>query len=737
VRILHVVHRYPPAIGGGEGWCAGLARWQAAQGHEVRVLTLRALADDDLWGEQLWGDDMRAEQGERLASVAIGAEDHQDGVRVRRCSPSRPLYAVSRLLSRAKLDMLSWGHSPELYGLLLGEARRADVVHAYWLAGPHVVAAWLAARASRRAFVLTPFFHEGFEHHESRAARWLLRRPDQIIALTRFEMAALQARGVAPERLVCASNAVEPPAASTLATARARVRTALDIEPDVPLLCYLGRKGPNKGLDQLLLALRHVEHRPRPLLAVAGPSTAWYRKLRHAFPDAPVRDLPLISETAKLELLAASDLLVLPSRHESFGTVFLEAWAVGTPVLGADIPAVREVIGDAGLTFRRDDPYDLAAQIDAVLGDPAAARDLAERGRERSRTLHTWDRVGTAVLAAYEAAQGARHAASADHRETSLVDLTASVVIPTRNRCGTLQALLDAVVPQASAAGAEVVVVDNGSTDGTGELLRRRCAESGGQVRVVVEPTPGATRTRNAGARAARGAVLAFIDDDALPRAGWLAALLAPFARERVGAAGGRVVLRFAGRLPPWWDDALAPYLAAYDLGGEPIDLGSRPAQDAPRGLNMAVRRDALLAVGGFDVRLGPRGERPSVGEESDLCQRLIKRGYQVCYTPAAAVDHVIDPGRLEASWLFRRAFWTGWSEAMVGLAHQRLRKVAGLVRWHYRLHAFRLPYRPRGEPDPARLLAECERREACGYLLGVLRHAPVWGRRARTGSSW
>src|SRR5213078_249487 len=120
--------------------------------------------------------------------------------------------------------------------------------------------------------------------------------------------------------------------------------------------------------------------------------------------------------------------------------------------------------------------------------------------------------------------------------------LIASVVIPTRNRRATLAALLERVAPQAAAAGAEVVVVDNGSTDGTRESLARLAAD--GRLRVVHEPVPGATR-----ARTARGEVIAFVDDDALPADGWLAALLAPFANPRVAAAGGRVRLRFAGAL--------------------------------------------------------------------------------------------------------------------------------------------------------------------------------------------
>jgi cellulose synthase/poly-beta-1,6-N-acetylglucosamine synthase-like glycosyltransferase len=252
-------------------------------------------------------------------------------------------------------------------------------------------------------------------------------------------------------------------------------------------------------------------------------------------------------------------------------------------------------------------------------------------------------------------------------------------------------------------------------------------------VRAVVEPTPGATRTRNTAARAARGEVLAFIDDDAIPRPGWLAAIVAPFADPHIGAAGGRVLLRFPGPPPRWWDGSLADYLSRYHLGLEPINLGTRPWYESPRGANMAVRRAALLEVGGFNLRLGPRAGRPSVGEESDLCLRLLARGYRILYVPDSVVDHLIDPARLAPAWFFRRAFWNGWSEAIISLAHRPLRKVLGLIRWHYRYRAFRLPYRPAGEPNPDRLRAECERREAWGYILGVLRYAPVRGQLVRT----
>jgi len=224
--------------------------------------------------------------------------------------------------------------------------------------------------------------------------------------------------------------------------------------------------------------------------------------------------------------------------------------------------------------------------------------------------------------------------------------------------------------------------------------------------------------------------VAAFIDDDALPRPGWLAALLDPFSDARIGCVGGRVRLRFEGAAPAWINDALAAYLAAYDLGDDPVDLALRPHHEAPRGLNMAVRREALLEVGGFDVRLGPRGSRPSVGEESELCLRLLRRGHGVRYDPRAEVEHLVDPARLDSAWFLRRAFWTGWGEGFIDARYRALRKVAGRVRWHYGRALLGLPHAASAGYERNRLSAACGRREAYGYVLAFLRHRAWWNGR-------
>ena len=288
----------------------------------------------------------------------------------------------------------------------------------------------------------------------------------------------------------------------------------------------------------------------------------------------------------------------------------------------------------------------------------------------------------------------------------------ASIVVPTHNRATALAPLLARLGPEAVAHGAEIVVVDSASTDDTPAVIER----AGSAIRGVREPATGASRARNAGIEAARAPVVACIDDDAWPADGWLSGLLAPFADAAVVCAGGRVVLAFPGAaLPDWLTDEVTDYLAAYDLGPALLDLATRPHWDAPRGLNMAFRRDAFVAAGGFSPLLGPQGGRPSVGEEAELALRLRARGGTVVYAPAATVEHRIEAARLDRGWFLRKAYWTGWSEAVIDLRHHGRRHALGRLRWHYRPRLLRLT---RG-----RLPAACARREAAGYVVALGRY--------------
>ncbi|MCW5891456.1 MAG: glycosyltransferase family 2 protein [bacterium] len=300
----------------------------------------------------------------------------------------------------------------------------------------------------------------------------------------------------------------------------------------------------------------------------------------------------------------------------------------------------------------------------------------------------------------------------------------ATVVVCTHDRADVLATAVTHAHAQARALGAEVLVVDNASTDGTPALLADLGRRLGAGLRSVHEPELGLSAARNRGLAEARGAVVVYLDDDAVPRPGWLAALLAGFDDPDVVAAGGRIVLRFPGAAPAWLDPTLHGQLSAYDQGpaAHPIRYGQA---DYPYGANIAFRADAARARGGFSRLVGPRGRHQLVHDETDLCYRLEHAGGTILYLPDAVVDHVVLPERISPAWMLRRASTGGQSAAVFILRNRGVLRALWRLRWLYGASFLTLPYAPREPIDAGRFARECRRREAWGYLRGLLRAMP------------
>jgi GT2 family glycosyltransferase len=197
-----------------------------------------------------------------------------------------------------------------------------------------------------------------------------------------------------------------------------------------------------------------------------------------------------------------------------------------------------------------------------------------------------------------------------------------TVVIPTRRRHGYLEATLSSLTPQARAAGAEVLVVLDGPDPAAAQIAARR-----GAGVVTLPVTAGLNAARNAGARAARGGLIAYLDDDVEIQAGWLEALLA-------GAAGAPEVGVFGGPIWPRLEGG------PRGCGREPapitsLDLGPSD-RDAERvwGANMVIRGAAFERAGAFEESLHGRGD------EEEWLERHRAAGGRVRYLAGAAVVH-------------------------------------------------------------------------------------------------
>jgi glycosyltransferase involved in cell wall biosynthesis len=298
-----------------------------------------------------------------------------------------------------------------------------------------------------------------------------------------------------------------------------------------------------------------------------------------------------------------------------------------------------------------------------------------------------------------------------------------TIAICTHDRCAILGRAVEGALAEAGRADAEVLVVDNASTDQTAGMLAalRRQAPA---LRVAVEPELGLSAARNRGLAEARGQVIAYLDDDAVPRPGWLAALRAPYAAPRIASVGGRVLLRFPSPPPSWLTPAFHGALSAFDLGDRPLRLRGRSGLPFPTGANISFRVADARRLGGFSPLVGPRGRRPLVHDETDLCARIDRAGGEIHYAPAAIVDHWVLPERLAPGWFLRRHWESGQSAAIYALRNRSLLRSLWGLRWYGPYAAIRR-YLPKEPIDSRRLLAECQRREALGYLVGLARGLP------------
>jgi len=206
-----------------------------------------------------------------------------------------------------------------------------------------------------------------------------------------------------------------------------------------------------------------------------------------------------------------------------------------------------------------------------------------------------------------------------------------SVVVCSRDRADMLRAAL-ATVRSAMRPQDELVVVDSASVDTAVSVI---AAEAG--ARVVRADRPGLGRARNLGWRAATMPVVAFTDDDCAPAPDWTARVAAIFADASVGVAFGQVVGEGSGAA---LSTKVSDQPRRVDPGGSVDGLG--------HGANLAARRTALEAVGGFDDELGAGGRFPAA-EDSDLAYRLVRAGWSAVFDPASVVTHRKWRGRAPA----------------------------------------------------------------------------------------
>ena len=237
----------------------------------------------------------------------------------------------------------------------------------------------------------------------------------------------------------------------------------------------------------------------------------------------------------------------------------------------------------------------------------------------------------------------------------------ASVVICayTDKRWDDLVAAVESVHCQTTPACETIVVIDHNP-----DLFQRARAHLTSATVIENHENLGLSGARNSGARTARGAIIAFLDDDAIAAPDWLANLLAGYADPRVRGVGGAIIPHWPGGRPGWFPEEFDWVVGCTYRG--------MPAQDQPVrnliGCNMSFRREVFEEVGGFRSGLGRVGALPVGCEETELCIRLARRwpDARLLYRPGALVRHQVQASRATWRYFQARCHAEGRSKAQI-----------------------------------------------------------------------
>lgn len=391
MKILYTLTSYPPALGGAQLHTHQVVRRIAARDCVQVINHWSEHRTDWLLGTTLFAP--RAPEPYCLDGVPVQPITLSNRERLALAPYVLGYYAIKPLA----IERISAALLPKLER----HAGEPELIHNARIGREGLsYASWKLARRRDIPFVFVPYHHPRWEGWNYRAYLELYRRADGVIALTQSEKEKLISLGVREERIFV--TGIGPVVAETGEGERARRAHGLG---EGPVVLFLGQKYRYKGVEALVEAAPLVWARhPEARFVFAGPRTSFSRRLFERANEPRLIEVGGVELQEKSDLLAACTMLCVPSSQESFGGVYTEGWAMGRPVIGGDIPAIRDVIseGEDGYVVPQEAGA-IAERINYLLDHPACATEMGERGRRKVEAHYSWDQLAAKTRAIYEA----------------------------------------------------------------------------------------------------------------------------------------------------------------------------------------------------------------------------------------------------------------------------------------------------------------------------------------------
>lgn len=425
LKIAHVIQRYLPAqLTGSENYIRYISEGLAKRGHEVTVLTSNAF-DGKSIRDPVRGKFIK-EKVEEINGVKVlrFKVNHffsgypllgfiRNKIPLQSIGNSFAFSETARTYFSSRKDVIGGiknllttlcvgPYTPQLYDHLVKSSY--ELVHVTPFPLTNV---WIAARAARKTsipLVCTPFMKVD-------PSFWMLFNSFfyDVLVQSRAIFA-----GVSAEKELIASLSIDPkkihivPMGITpddcIGGDGNSFRKKFELE-DTFIVLFAGQKTYEKGAIQVLqsMSLLAKRHTNIAFLAIGFSSPVWEHEKRKVN-NIKIIDLPYLSGQDKKDAFDACDLFVMPSRIDSFGIVYLEAWMCGKPVIGARINFITDVIRENvdGYLVEFGNAEQLAQKIENLIGNEALRRKLGQNGKERVLANFTWSRIVSTIEKLYE-----------------------------------------------------------------------------------------------------------------------------------------------------------------------------------------------------------------------------------------------------------------------------------------------------------------------------------------------
>jgi len=395
MKILIVSHNYFPAVGGAEKKIKEISERLVKSGEEVTVFSSNAQTTEAYIHPEI--------------PLLPSNSESINGVRIRRF----PVYRGMRpLLNRVHSFFWKYGlpfndivrtiwNGPMIFNMLPHILKqKTDIIVATPFPFLNIYYAYIAKKIRKIPMAIIPCLHtEDAWAFDRKIMYKILSDTEMILTNTDYERNYLITNGIEKERVFIVGDGINPQDFNRSNPQEFRKRYDIG---SAPVVLFVGRKERWKGIDTLIDSMSIVWRKlPQAKLVVAGTRTSYSKVIEKKVFSLDVgkrRNIVLIDnfeDSEKSDLFASCDIFAMPSKIESLGIAYLEAWASGKPVIGCRIGAVASLIeeGKDGLLVEYGNQQELASAILKLMGNEDLRRRLGENGKKKACGKYTWDIV--------------------------------------------------------------------------------------------------------------------------------------------------------------------------------------------------------------------------------------------------------------------------------------------------------------------------------------------------------